>query len=204
MARKVEGRRSHCVLRSPSFWFKMILPTRSCLVSYLVKLVCSVSRNNASSKVQCAKILRREGGWNQMYVCPFTACKLKSPETLHSASVYFLTLLKKKKKTLDKSNRHHPPPSSCLRSAARCCLSSMWRLRERSSYLLQIASASSEPSAHSGSPSQRQRAGTHCPFLQAKSVVAHVFLAAETREGNTVTLRASERVNVWMCTACGV
>lgn len=54
------------------------------------------------------------------------------------------------------------------------------------SYLLQIASASSEPSAHSGSPSQRQRAGTHWPFLQAKSVVAHVFFAAETKqEGKT-------------------
>lgn len=48
-------------------------------------------------------------------------------------------------------------------------------------YLLQIASASSEPSAHSGSPSQRHLAGTHCPFLQAKSVVAHVFLAVETK-----------------------
>lgn len=47
--------------------------------------------------------------------------------------------------------------------------------------LLQIASASSEPSAHSGSPSQRHRAGTHCPFLQAKSVVAHVFFAVETK-----------------------
>lgn len=46
-------------------------------------------------------------------------------------------------------------------------------------YLLQIASASSEPSAHSGSPSQRHLAGTHCPFLQAKSVVAHVFFAVE-------------------------
>lgn len=49
-------------------------------------------------------------------------------------------------------------------------------------YLLQIASASSEPSAHSGSPSQRHLAGTHCPFLQAKSVVAHVFFAMETKE----------------------
>lgn len=48
-------------------------------------------------------------------------------------------------------------------------------------YLLQIASASSEPSAHSGSPSQRHLAGTHCPFLQAKSVVAHVFFAVETK-----------------------
>lgn len=48
-------------------------------------------------------------------------------------------------------------------------------------HLLQIASASSEPSAHSGSPSQRHLAGTHCPFLQAKSVVAHVFFAVETK-----------------------
>lgn len=48
-------------------------------------------------------------------------------------------------------------------------------------YLLQIASASSEPSAHSGSPSQRHLAGTHWPFLQAKSVVAHVFFAVETK-----------------------
>lgn len=46
-------------------------------------------------------------------------------------------------------------------------------------YLLQIASASSEPSAHSGSPSQRHRAGTHWPFLQVKSVVAHVFFAVK-------------------------
>lgn len=49
-------------------------------------------------------------------------------------------------------------------------------------YLLHIASASSEPSAHSGSPSQRHLAGTHCPFLQAKSVVAHVFFAVDTNE----------------------
>lgn len=49
------------------------------------------------------------------------------------------------------------------------------------SYLLHIASASSEPSAHSGSPSQRHRAGTHCPFLQAKSVVAQVFFAVEKK-----------------------
>lgn len=54
------------------------------------------------------------------------------------------------------------------------------------SYLLQIASASSEPSAHSGSPSQRHLAGTHCPFLQAKSVVAHVFFAVETKEASNI------------------
>lgn len=44
-------------------------------------------------------------------------------------------------------------------------------------YLLQIESASSEPSAHSTSPSQRHLAGRHCPFLQVKSVAAHVFFA---------------------------
>ena len=57
-----------------------------------------------------------------------------------------------------------------------------WFVFEFVSYLLQIASASSEPSAHSGSPSQRHLAGTHCPFLQAKSVVAHVFFAVETKD----------------------
>ena len=46
--------------------------------------------------------------------------------------------------------------------------------------LLQVASASSEPSGHSGSPSQRQRPGTHWPFMQANSAGAHVFLAART------------------------
>lgn len=59
--------------------------------------------------------------------------------------------------------------------------------------LLQIASASSDPSAHSGSPSQRHLEGTHCPFLQAKSVVAHVFFAAETQKNNDITLRIKGR-----------
>lgn len=45
-------------------------------------------------------------------------------------------------------------------------------------YLLQVSSASSEPSGHSGSPSHRQRPGTHWPFKQANSAGAHVFLAA--------------------------
>lgn len=53
----------------------------------------------------------------------------------------------------------------------------------RNVYLLQMASDSSEPSAHSGSPSQRHLAGTHCPLLQANSVVAHVFFAAEKQKG---------------------
>lgn len=44
-------------------------------------------------------------------------------------------------------------------------------------YLLQVSAASSEPSGHSGSPSHRQRPGTHCPFKQANSAGAHVFLA---------------------------
>lgn len=48
--------------------------------------------------------------------------------------------------------------------------------------LLQITSASSEPSAHSASPSQRHLAGRHCPLLQAKSVVAHVFFPVEREE----------------------
>lgn len=56
-------------------------------------------------------------------------------------------------------------------------------------HLLQVASASSEPSAHSGSPSQRQRAGTHWPFLQVKSVVAQVFFAME----DNVTLEAAQQ-----------
>lgn len=55
--------------------------------------------------------------------------------------------------------------------------------------LLQVASASSEPSAHSGSPSQRQRAGTHWPFLQVKSVVAQVLLAAE----DNITLESAQQ-----------
>lgn len=49
-------------------------------------------------------------------------------------------------------------------------------------YSLQVESASSEPSGHSGSPSHLHRAGTHCPFLHAKSVVAHVFFAVKKRE----------------------
>lgn len=56
-------------------------------------------------------------------------------------------------------------------------------------HLLQVASASSEPSAHSGSPSQRHRAGTHWPFLQVKSVVAHVLFAVE----NNVTLETPQQ-----------
>lgn len=55
--------------------------------------------------------------------------------------------------------------------------------------LLQVASASSEPSAHSGSPSQRQRAGTHWPFLQVKSVVAQVFFAVE----DNITLESAQQ-----------
>lgn len=51
-------------------------------------------------------------------------------------------------------------------------------------HLLQVSSASSEPSGHSGSPSHRQRPGTHWPFKQANSAGAHVFLAAH-RERNT-------------------
>lgn len=46
-------------------------------------------------------------------------------------------------------------------------------------YLLQVSSASSEPSGHSGSPSHRQRPGTHWPFKQANSAGAHVFLAGQ-------------------------
>lgn len=61
-------------------------------------------------------------------------------------------------------------------------------------YLLHIVSASSEPSAHSGSPSQRHLAGTHCPFLQAKSVVAHVFFAVETNETTNIN-----KVEVIIC-----
>lgn len=48
-------------------------------------------------------------------------------------------------------------------------------------HLLQVSSASSEPSGHSGSPSHRQRPGTHWPFKQANSAGAHVFLAARTQ-----------------------
>lgn len=62
-------------------------------------------------------------------------------------------------------------------------------------YLLQIASASSEPSAHSGSPSQRHLAGTHWPFLQAKSVVAHVFFAVETKV-KTLSKEANAAVDI--------
>lgn len=76
----------------------------------------------------------------------------------------------------------------CLSVVAFACLSVCLY-----SYLLQIASASSEPSAHSGSPSQRHRAGTHCPFLQAKSVVAHVFFAVETKVTCNITVRLKER-----------
>lgn len=49
-------------------------------------------------------------------------------------------------------------------------------------YSLQVESASSEPSGHSGSPSHLHRAGTHCPFLHAKSVVAHVFFAVQKKK----------------------
>lgn len=49
-------------------------------------------------------------------------------------------------------------------------------------YSLQVESASSEPSGHSGSPSHLHRAGTHCPFLHAKSVVEHVFFAVQKKE----------------------
>lgn len=52
-------------------------------------------------------------------------------------------------------------------------------------HLLQVSSASSEPSGHSGSPSHRQRPGTHWPFKQANSAGAHVFLAARKEKGNT-------------------
>lgn len=65
--------------------------------------------------------------------------------------------------------------------AGQVCLGSPPPICVCVSDLLQIASASSEPSAHSDSPSQRHLAGTHCPFLQAKSVVAHVFFAVETK-----------------------
>lgn len=61
-------------------------------------------------------------------------------------------------------------------------------------HLLQVASASSEPSAHSGSPSQRHRAGTHWPFLQVKSVVAHVFFAVE----DNITLETPQQQKSWV------
>lgn len=51
--------------------------------------------------------------------------------------------------------------------------------------LLQIASASSEPSAHSASPSQRHLPGRHWPLLQVKSVDAHVFFPEEEGRNKT-------------------
>lgn len=60
-------------------------------------------------------------------------------------------------------------------------------------HLLQVSSASSEPSGHSGSPSHRQRPGTHWPFKQANSAGAHVFLAAQ-RGRETQTESNSENM----------
>lgn len=67
-------------------------------------------------------------------------------------------------------------------------------------YLLQVSSASSEPSGHSGSPSHRQRPGTHWPFKQANSAGAHVFLAGQRNRDKE---KGCERLRVFSSSRTG-
>lgn len=170
-------------------------------------LMCQLPAWNI--RPRCAKVLRWEC-WNKMCLCVLAPCKLKINQ--HIASCNILALLKSiMSNTHTYEQRWTTHVCVTTRFLQTSCTLHRLPLFVRRvvfalhSYLLQIASASSEPSAHSGSPSQRQRAGTHCPFLQAKSVVAHVFFAAETEERETRWLlhgraQRSSSVGIWKVT----